>query len=125
MKIFLGVVAALFVVAGLWVWNIAAGVSQRTLNPDNIIAQYEQFFDRCAAIQRHEASIASQTAMLETAESSQERTHIRANLGGLQAIRAQDIARYNADAAKMNVALFQDRDLPRRLHPEQRTVCAP
>lgn len=102
----------------------ATGVTQRTLNPDNILAQYEKFHDRCAAIKRYETSLDTQKMLLETAEGS-EAERIRANIGGLTAQRAGAIAQYNADATKSNVGIFQGRTLPQRLNPNAPTVCGP
>jgi len=85
-------------------------------------AIYDRFFDLCAGIQAVEGQIDAQSALGTD--------RARQNVAGLNARRAQLIARYNADATKdYTAARFRDADLPYRISPaaydgSRQTVCA-
>lgn len=83
------------------------------------IANYEHFFNLCAAVQTDEASIDAQTQVLATAKDEDDRSRINQNLGALQANRARSIYQYNVDAAKdYTSGQFRDSQLPYELSAE-------
>ncbi|MGW5267196.1 hypothetical protein ACWEQ4_00960 [Rhodococcus sp. NPDC003994] len=91
------------------------------------IAAYESFYDRCAAIQGKEATIAAlKDEQADPATTPQRASVIASTLTGVIAGRANDIARYNADAAKADTAArFKSSDLPYFIDQRQETTtCA-
>lgn len=89
------------------------------------IAAYDQFFDRCAGVQAKEATIAALKQERTTASEGRQQ-QIDATLTAVRSARAQDITRYNADAAKTDtVGNFLASNLPYSLDVNQEnTTCA-
>lgn len=89
------------------------------------IAAYDQFFDRCAGVQAKEATIAALEQERATANEARQQ-QIDATLTAVRSSRAQDIARYNADASKTDtVGNFLASNLPYSLDVNQEsTTCA-
>lgn len=96
----------------------------------NRIAQYEHFFNLCAAIQGNEAQIDSLTENLAVAVDNDDRARIQASIAGVKAIRLTGIAQYNADASKSYTSgQFLASNLPYQIpataYPQGgRTTCA-
>lgn len=90
------------------------------------IAAYEQFFDRCASIQAKEATVRMLEDERQSARSDDRIQQIDMTLTAVKAARANDIARYNADAAKTDTAAnFHASSLPFRIDLNQETTtCA-
>ena len=88
------------------------------------IAQYDHFFDLCAAVQSTEGQIASQKQELAFPDGDTARkAQIRENLSALSASRFSLIVQYNADAAKSYTAgQFRSSQLPYHLDPTQETT---
>lgn len=84
------------------------------------IAAYEQFFNRCAAVQSHEGAIDALLDELDVYEvGSKNHSRTMTNLTGVKAARAEAIALYNAAATKSYTAgQFRDSDLPYQLPTE-------
>lgn len=89
------------------------------------IAQYDHFFDLCAAVQSSEASIDNLIAERDAGTTTQRDTIIQASITALRNSRATLIAQYNADARKADTAgSFRSSDLPYQLSPEvEHTSC--
>lgn len=112
------------VAAVSWSWRYftaevrgVVGAEERIQSAPSRIAAYDRFFDLCAAIQGHEGTIGAQQELLQSA-SATDAERITANIAALKGRRAQDIARYNADAAKdYTVGQFRSASLPYRLDP--------
>lgn len=73
---------------------------------------YERFFELCAGVQTSEASLEQQYAQLDTADTPEDRTRIRINIGGLVATRADAANTYNAAAAEYTRGQFLADSLP-------------
>lgn len=103
----------------------AAATEQIHANGNYRIAKYNDFFDRCAAIQAKEATIVALREELTTA-GPERKAIIESSLTGLIAGRATDIARYNAEAAKTDTAAnFLASNLPHYIdQTKDRTSCA-
>lgn len=131
-----GVVLLVAVVAGGWAFTYyTADVRGRISANETIksgasrIANYEHFFNLCAAIQSNEAQIDSLTENLGTAVDNDDRARIQASLAGVKAVRFSGIAQYNADAAKSYTqGQFRDSSLPYQIpatnYPQGgKTIC--
>lgn len=130
MKI-LAIIAAIFGAAVVWVmlasalWGFSvatAGIYGRGEAHKQIqsagsrIANYNHFFNLCAAIQSDEASLDAQFTALAMAETTSDRSRIQTNIAALQANRARGINQYNVNARKDYTAgQFRDSDLPYQL----------
>lgn len=103
-----------------------AQTEQVQADPNFRIASYERFFNLCAAVQAKEAGIKEQEALLESASTPARREQLQTNLAALRTTRVQDIARYNADAAKTDTrGNFLASNLPYNLDPNaEATTCA-
>lgn len=89
-------------------------VIQETLKTNNIINNYEMFFDLNAGYDRRVADIQSQRLMLEGATGA-ELNRLKIELVGLQQTCRDLVARYNAASEKENRALFKANKLPESL----------
>lgn len=90
------------------------------------ITAYEQFFDRCAAIQAKEATIRNLEEERKVARDEGRVAQIDMTLTAVKSARANDIARYNADSAKTDTeANFKASNLPYRINENmENTTCA-
>lgn len=104
------------------------GVVERTLNPDNVIANYEWFKRQYEDVQaidvRLEASRRSHGEFLAAAgdratwkfEDRNEDQRMRGIVLGLEGQRAEMVAAYNARTQMANRNIFRTGDLPDRLN---------
>jgi hypothetical protein len=96
----------------------ACGVAHRTLDADNIIFNYEQFFD---VSERHKAKVrdigAHQelVALAKDEGDRKELTRLRMELAALKSSCRALASEYNADSSKLNRRIFKDNDLPHTL----------
>lgn len=129
---------ALFVVGGLVVvgggvglltlpFRAATGVAERTMNPDNVIANYEWFKRQVQDVRAMDEKIGVASVTLEAFEKSagprdawkfddrQEWGRLNSVLLGLRNQRASMVAEYNARSQMANRTLFKTNDLPETL----------
>jgi hypothetical protein len=92
-------------------------------DPNYRIAQYDHFYDTCAAIQSAETRRASALSMWRTDKTNAQYV---ANSAATTNIRAQVINQYNADARKADTAAnFRASDLPYQISLKgNHTSCA-
>lgn len=114
----LAAMAALSFVIWGWQYGTAelrgkVGAELKIESADSRIANYEHFYDLCAAVQGYEQALIAQTSAL-AAGVDPDRTY--ANIAGVTAQRARAVAQYNADANKAYTkARFLGDTLPRSL----------
>jgi hypothetical protein len=89
-------------------------VIQETLKTNNIINNYEMFFDLNAGYERRVADIQSQKLMLDGA-TGDELNRLKIELVGLQQTCRDLVTRYNAASEKENRSLFKANKLPEQL----------
>ena len=110
--------AAMSLAGWAWMYSTAeirgkAGAEVKIESADSRIANYDHFFDLCAAVQGYEQAAAGQRAQIAAGV---EVNRAYTNLTGIQAQRSRAIAQYNADANKSYTkARFLGDTLPRRL----------
>lgn len=118
--------------AGMLAWKyLTAEVSGRVNAEVQIesapsrIANYESYFDQCAAIQGYEASLVAQKAAL-SGLTGDDASRIRTVIAGITAQRSRAIAQYNVDVRKdYTKARFLDSGLPKAIDAKSEvTVCA-
>lgn len=89
-------------------------VLRETLQTNNIIENYEMFFDLNAGYERRVADIQSQKLMLDGATGA-ELNRLKIELVGLQQVCRDLVTRYNAASEKQNRSLFKANKLPEQL----------
>lgn len=94
------------------------GVADRTFDADNIIFNYEQFFD---VSERHKAKVSDIDAHSElvkiakTEGDRKELSRLRMELAALKSSCRALASEYNADSQKMNRTIFKSNNLPHTL----------
>lgn len=91
-------------------------VVNKTLQTDNIIFNYERFFDVNANFTSRAAQIKQYKEFLATETDPAERVHLRTEMAAMQQSCRELATKYNADSQKMNRSLFKDKDLPYTLN---------
>jgi hypothetical protein len=102
------------------------GQIERTkADPSYRIANYDHFYDLCAAVQSNEAAIDALKEELATNPSQGRVEQIQAALAALRINRSEDINQYNADARKTATqGQFRASDLPYQLdQTAEKTSC--
>jgi hypothetical protein len=119
----LGIIAAWLGMFGS-VATAPAGIVTRTVNPDNIIANYEWFRQQYRDIQsfgsRVELAKGARDGFMAdagpraswSAEDKYRYAQLNDNLTGLQAQRARMIETYNARTSMLNRDIFRGKDVP-------------
>lgn len=87
-------------------------VVQRTLGTDNILQNYELFFDTNAAYKSRVSQIRAQEKLVKAETDHDEHSRLTMEVGAMRQT-CRDLANnYNANSQKQNRALFKARDLP-------------
>lgn len=90
----------------------------RTLQTDNILQNYESFFDRNAAYNARLGQIKEQAAVLASEADVDERARLRVEVSAMRMSCREIATSYNADSEKQNRSLFKSRGLPPTLSME-------
>lgn len=91
-------------------------VINKTLQTDNIIFNYERFFDVNANFTSRVAQIKQYKEFLATETDPSEKIRLRTEMAAMQQSCRELATKYNADSQKMNRSLFKDKDLPYTLN---------
>lgn len=103
-----GLVVAANVVGTLTSVATAPGrVISKTLETDNIIASYEWFLDANGQIQARIAQVKGHKAILSDTTDASEKSRLRIELAAIQQSCRDLSNRYNANASKINKAIFR------------------
>jgi hypothetical protein len=119
----LGIVAAVaFVGVGASYLSMASKIAtapsrviNRTLDTGNIISSYEWFHDMSAQFDARTAQIVDFKSMYGEEKDAAERSRLRIELAAMQQSCREIVTKFNANAAKMNKAIFKDRGTPDNL----------
>lgn len=90
-------------------------VVRRTLQTDNIIGNYELFFDLKAQFDVRTAQVRQQQAFLDAESDPDERRRLRMELAAMQQSCRDLAAQYNANSEKLNRDVFKSQNLPESL----------
>lgn len=94
-----------------------ARVITKTLETNNILYNYEYFFDVNAAYETRVGQIKQYKVFMETESDPAEKIRLRTEQGAMQQTCRELVAKYNANSQKANRNLFKARDLPSQLEP--------
>lgn len=118
----IGVAALIAIPVGLnaiGVFNTVATapgrVINKTLQTDNIIFNYERFFDVNAQYTSRVAQINEYKPVLAGEADPAEKARLRTELSAMKQSCRELANGYNADAQKLNRSLFRDNKLPEQL----------
>lgn len=117
----MGIIIALSAIG--WVFGIislpfraAGGVISRTLEPDNIISNYEWYYDTYNSFEARKGQIASHLSAMKAAKADGANITIvdryRVELEGMRQSCRDMAARYNANSSKINRVIFRGRQAP-------------
>lgn len=94
----------------------AGGVINRTFDADNVIAKYEWFHDAHGQYQARVNQIVSTRQMYIEEKDIAERSRLRIELSAQRQSCRDIVTRYNGNATKTNVSIFQGREAPSSLN---------
>lgn len=130
-RVFWLVLLAVVVISVIgWVLHVASQptrIVEKTLDADNVIFNYERFYNLWNDIKATNKKITDQEAQIaQFKKDTGPRTNwgfvdkdaydkMQQTLTGLQQYRQTIIAQYNADSSKLNRKLFKAKDLPYRV----------
>lgn len=90
-------------------------VINKTLETNNVIANYETFFNRKAEFDGRVAQIETHQAVISATNDPAELSRLRMELAAQRQSCRELANNYNADAQKLNRGLFRDNNLPANL----------
>lgn len=96
------------------VTGAATGVINRTLDPDNILATYEGFYDRWQAYVARLAQVKSYAVIVDSSTGAS-KTQAMVEREAMRQSCRELAARYNADSLKANRDIFKGREAPATL----------
>lgn len=100
-------------------FRTAAGVVERTMDPNNVIATYERFHDRWRGYEARINQIRVTNRVMQEETNPSERNRLRIELFAQQQSCRDIVAGYNSDATKTNRSIFQGREAPEMLDPSR------
>lgn len=95
-------------------------VLNKTIETNNIIFNYERFFDLNSNFDSRVSQVNQYKLLVSNETDKQEKINLRTELAGMQQSCRELANKYNADSQKLNVGLFKDRNLPYTLNA---TLC--
>lgn len=121
-------VATLVTMGGFLLWLLAhaigvigtvatapGSVINKTLQTDNIIHNYEWFFDVNAQFNARRGQIATHSKMLAAEKDAAERSRLNIELAAMRQSCRDLATKYTANSDKANRSLFKSRGLPETL----------
>jgi hypothetical protein len=88
------------------------GVADRTLDPDNVIHNYEWFHDTSEAIEARLPQIADYVQYIADETDPAEKQRLRTELNAMRQSCRSMVSDYNANSKKVNVSMFKGRTAP-------------
>jgi hypothetical protein len=96
----------------------ACGVADRTLDADNIIFNYEQFYDVSEKFKAKTHDLDTHKDLVSIAKEEGDKVELgrlRMELAALKSSCRSLASEYNADSQKLNRSIFKSNDLPHTL----------
>lgn len=113
--------AALVLFGGIgWLIGLMAQparIVSKTFDADNVIANYEFFHDTNRQTLARVAQIRAHKAIIADNQDAGERPRLRIELAAIQQSCRDLVARYNANATKVNRSIFMGREAPDSINP--------
>ena len=91
-------------------------VLNKTLETNNIIHNYEWFYDVNASYEAKIGQISQFKEFYETEKDAKEKRHIRIEMAAIQQVCRDLTEKYNANSSKMNRSIFKGWNLPEVLN---------
>jgi hypothetical protein len=110
-----GAVLCILVGAAVWIINLAsqpAAIAGKTLDADNVVANYEWFHDAQGNYLARVAQVRQFKTLLADEKDSGEKSRLRIEAAAIQQACRDLAQRYNANAGKSNRSIFMGRDVP-------------
>lgn len=92
--------------------NSAGAVVAKTLNADNVLNNYEWFFDTNAQWEARRNQITAHASLVKQEVDPKERSRLNMELAAMRQSCRDMATKYNANSAKANKSLFKSRGLP-------------
>lgn len=89
----------------------------------NRVQEYEKFFKLCENTANMKGNVETQRLLLDSAETTKERSRIRANIAGMEASIRKNVSDYNSMSKQYTTERFKDSSLPHRLDFDGNTDC--
>lgn len=99
--------------------NSAAGVANKTLDSNNVIANYEWFYDTSAQFGARVGQIRAHMELVNDESDAKERSRLSIELSAMRQSCRDMASKYNANSEKMNRSLFKAKSLPETLSLNQ------
>lgn len=90
----------------------AGRVINKTIDADNVLHNYEWFFDTSTQIKARVQQIGVHSELFRTEKEPSERSRLRIEMVAMQQSCRDMAAKYNANAAKANRSIFRSNDTP-------------
>lgn len=100
---------------GLFVIKTASELSTKTYNADNIIHNYNWFYEYNAQFNIRTNQIKTYKSYLKDESDKKEQRRLRTELNGMQQACRNLVEKYNAASTKINTAVFKGDSLPSKL----------
>lgn len=91
-------------------------VINKTLETNNIIHNYEWFYDVNASFTARANQVAQFKSLWQTEQDQEEKRHLRIEMAAMQQTCRQLAEQYNANSQKMNTSIFKGWSLPKSLN---------
>lgn len=101
--------------------DTAGQVVNKTLDADNVINNYEWFYDVNAAFDARVGQIEQHEKFMTDEQDAAELRRLRIELGAMQQTCRELATKYNANSEKMNRSIFKGWQLPASLSMERCT----
>lgn len=117
--VFWAFVIALVLLAawGVKILVTPAAIVGKTLDADNVITKYEWFYDAAGVINSRVAQVAAHRTLVANTTDPAEKSRLNIEIAGMQQSCRQMMQQYNANASKVNVALFKTAGTPASFSP--------
>jgi len=92
--------------------NSAGNIVTKTLNADNVIHNYEWFYDTSGAIIARVGQINSHKSLVDEASDPSERSVLNMELAAMKQTCRELVTKYNVNSEKANRSLFKSNGLP-------------
>jgi hypothetical protein len=109
-------IATAFLGAATKVATAPADLVAKTADTNNIINSYETFFQLNANYTAVLPKIKEWQGYYDDEKNAEEKARLRTELGALKASCRDLVTTYNANTAKLNKAMFRDKNLPETLN---------
>lgn len=110
-----GALAAVVKIASI-PFSTASGIAQKTFNSENVIHNYEWFYNVDANVKARIAQINQTNSILKNVKDQSEINRLNMELAAQQQSCRDLVVKYNANTNKINTSIFKSNSLPESLN---------